>query len=295
MAIFSKPAHYARVIQGGLIVVLLLLFSVPTPTRAQSGANTGGDFGDAPDATNHDNVAMNAYIGGSGLLARYPTVYDATQAGPQGPWHRNPRGHSWLGTDVSAEDNADGPGDSDGVLNLRAITSMANSDHKDDSLGAGRIELPDCGPTTFTYTVSAAVGVVKAKDYVNVWIDYNRNGRWGDTITCTQDDGKPIEFSEWVVINQEVFVSTGPIHMMTPPFYSAHQGTEEHLWMRITLSDVAAAESAKDGSGPTDGFRSGETEDYPLKRWSAPATSQATKLTGGGGTYVPDVAYYYGY
>jgi hypothetical protein len=301
MVLFSGPARTGRAARLGLTaLVLLALFSGSSPARAQIGAGIWGDFGDAPDTTNHHGIPMNAYPGVSGISARYPTVYDPNGPGPQGPWHRNPTGRSWLGaTGVSIEANADLAPDGDGDTNIEpkvnrdgsADVELAN----DTFLAQSGIDLPQCGSTSFAYIVTGAPGVATHRDYVNVWFDWNRDGDWEDSFECTDANGAVATASEWAVRNQEVHVNPGANTVITPNFYSRHIGQVKRLWMRITLAEVEATDSSKDGSGPQGGFATGESSDSLLEPVAPAASSQSIHSMNTGGTYEPEVSFYDSY
>ena len=60
------------------------------------------------------------------------------------------------------------------------------------------LNLPTCRWTTFDYTVNVIDPSVDL--YVNVWLDWNRDGDWDDTVDCAQGPAK-----EWAVQNQLLF------------------------------------------------------------------------------------------
>ncbi len=298
MSMFFGRVGSSRAVCAALSwIALVMLFSLAVPAHAQPTPETWGDLGDAPDTTNHDGENMNAYPKNSGALAHYPTVFDPTQPGPRGPWHRFPAARSWLGGNVSREKNADRGPYEDPFLNMLASGSYANADRRDDSLGSNVISLPDCGETSFTYRVTGAPGIDPHTDYVNVFIDLNRNGIWGDTVTCTAANNESVMVKEWAVKNQQVEVAAGANIIVTPMFYSKHPndiGPDGHLWMRITLSDVALPPGSDDGRGLFHGFDYGETEDHLLMNVVSSEALRQTETTPSS-DYVPDVAYYRSY
>ena len=300
MSMFSglgRSGHTARL--GLTALALLMLFSNSTPTQAQD--NSLGDYGDAPDTTNHFGLPMYAYPDGPAPRpeANYPTVVDIGAGGPQGPWHRNPSARSWLGALAGSEEaNADQAPDADGALNIRPVAGhqgRADYDRADGhTLPTGVIDLPECDLTTFTYGVSGAAGVAGHYDYVNVWFDFNEDGDWEDSFGCVDAVGGGRTVSEWAVQNQVVAVGAGPNILVTPGFTSGHSGTAGRIWMRITLTEVVVASSFYDGSGPLTGYQFGETSDI-LLRPTAPASKQTMQAANGGTSYAPEVSYYHTY
>ncbi len=102
--------------------------------------------------------------------------------------------------------------------------------------------------------------------YVNVWFDWNRDGDWNDVLLCP--DGTQVQ--EWAVQNQLLqFVTSGTYDVTTPAFTCWQPQAvpaEEHIWMRITLSEqqwgMVTSAARAGGDGPAAGYEFGETEDY---------------------------------
>ncbi|MBN1893087.1 T9SS type A sorting domain-containing protein [bacterium] len=218
------------------------------------------DLGDAPDSLNHFNAAMDAY---PGVAARFPTVFQTTASNPHGPVHWDPRGLAYLGHHVTLEVEADQGPDEDPTNNIDPLNGQADLDLADDGV-AMPLSLPHCQPTQFDFTVTV-VNAIQRSLYVNVWMDWNRDGDWNDIFECGDRSA-----NEWAVSNQ-LIVLTGPgvITFATARFLPWHpNGAEDTtgLWMRITLSETiwmpAAAGPAEGGAGPASGYRYGETEDY---------------------------------
>ena len=255
------------------LFAMLLLMVFPAFAAARPAADDPPlppiprDLGDAPDSTNHAGVAMAAY---PGVPANFPTVFDPALGAPQGPLHFAPKADSWLGANVSGENDADLLPDADGVRNITPPANDPNNDWFDDGLAPVNpigIILPQCQQTTFNYIVTGAAGVNPHPARVNVWIDFNRDGDWNDKFVCQTPTGV-FTVTEWAVQNQVVNVVPGSAVWSTPLFRSFHNSTIPMLWMRITLSDTKpplAASGLADGSGPPNGYRTGETEDYILK------------------------------
>ncbi len=220
------------------------------------------DLGDAPDRTNNAGRGMRAYAQ-PWVGARYPTVFDdGSGAGPFGPVHLNNLLVAHLGQGITAETEADVGPDEDGVNNINPVANSADHDEGDDGV-AMPLNLPDCDWNTFDYEVSV---VEPGTDlWVNVWLDFNRDGDWDDTVDCPAGPAR-----EWAVRNQYLFnLPVGQTIITSPAFLSAHpEGTHEQIWMRITLSEQPWRGGSNPGvrgnagSGPQAKYEIGETEDY---------------------------------
>ena len=236
------------------------------------------DLGDAPDSSNSYDVNMTAYPS-MGMLpvvvpGRFPTVYRKGSP-PYGPVHWVPE-IAHLGTRVSQEIEADYGFDQDGGTNLAPSRDAADMDGCDDGV-AMPLYLPPCRETRFAYTVNVNRPVEVL--YVNVWLDFNRDGDWDDVLMCdlptAVSDGRRVA-REWAVRNQVLTGLRPGLHeIRTPGFVSWHPrwavGTDAPIWMRITLSDrpwgIRNADDVADalgwgGSGPENGYWTGESEDY---------------------------------
>jgi len=225
------------------------------------------DLGDAPDSTNNAHVAMMAYPS-QGMLpvvvpASYPTVYnDGSGLGPYGPVHVNAQAVAFLGKKITRETEADTGADEDGVNNIRPSTNTPDRDQGDDGV-VFPLSLPNCWWSTFDYIVNVIDPDTDL--WVNVWIDWNRDGDWDDTLDCPEGPAP-----EWAVQNQLLFnLPVGINQITTPAFLPWHpeNGTED-LWMRITLSGQPwrggsnPGVKGNAGSGPQAKYVIGETEDY---------------------------------
>jgi len=234
------------------------------------------DLGDAPDSSNHYSVSMNAY---PGVQANFPTVYTGTTPlTPHGPIHWQAGSlatggpvDSCLGSMVTAEGEADQGFDEETGNNINPTTDTANGETgtqpwapSDDGLGLwpARV-MTHCVPQTLTYHVNLVTGTV-GTHYVNVWLDWNRDGDWGDVFTCTTANDAP----EWAVQDQLITTTTPGIHAMSTPAFLPYQPADPYdpAWVRITLSERPAPTdtltSRADGRGPPEGYTYGETEDY---------------------------------
>ena len=225
------------------------------------------DLGDAPDSTNNYGVAMMAYPS-QGMLpvvvqAHYPTVYsDGTGTGPYGPVHVNAQAVAFLGKKITRETEADTGPDEDGVNNIRPPADRPNRDQGDDGVDFP-LSLPNCRWSTFDYTVNVIEPDTDL--WVNVWIDWNRDGDWDDTLDCPEGPAP-----EWAVQNQFLFnLPVGINRITTPAIMPWHpQYGAEEIWMRITLSGQPwrggsnPGAKGNGGSGPQAKYEIGETEDY---------------------------------
>ena len=220
------------------------------------------DLGDAPDRTNNINSNMPAYTS-PWVGAFYPTVFDdGTDVGLFGPAHSNNQLVAYLGKSITAETEADIGPDEDGVNNINPAANSPDQDGGDDGV-VMPLSLPHCGWATIDYEVTV---VEPGTDlWVNVWLDFNRDGDWDDTVECTTGPA-----NEWAVQNQLLFdLPAGQTTVTTPAFLSAHpEGLHEEIWMRITLAEQPwrggsnPGQRGNAGSGPESRYEIGETEDY---------------------------------
>jgi hypothetical protein len=235
------------------------------------------DLGDAPDSTNNFWLNMTAYPKGgpSGIKAHYPTVYnDGMAAGPVGPIHSSSLAVAHLGKIVSNEDEADMGPDEDDLNNIKPQTDSPDNDKGDDGV-IFPLNMPQFDWTTFDYNVNVIKPGMNL--WVNVWCDWNRDGDWDDEVAVDDDviimiyPPPPRKFvPEWAVQNQYLInLPAGLNQMTTPAFLSLHpDNASGEIWMRITLSEQpwtggsAPGSRGNGGSGPKDGYGTGETEDY---------------------------------
>ena len=230
------------------------------------------DLGDAPDSSNSFPVPtlMTAYPKGGplGTQANYPTVFGAGSP-PWGPLHLQPKAVAWLGHAVTLENEADIGPDEDGVNNLDPPNDKPDQDEADDSVQIP-LELPHCKQTSFNYGVQIVPGAPWSLDlYVNVWLDWTRDGDWDDAPQCPST-AAVIVADEWAVQNQKISgFGPGYYVIATPLFRCWHPTGEDDpdpIWMRITLSeqewDPIAGTVGYGGAGPQNGYLYGETEDY---------------------------------
>jgi len=229
--------------------------------QGASGEDVKTDLGDAPDSTNNFSNSMVAYQSTQG---HFPTVYDdGSGAGPHGPVHLNETAVAILGGRISGESEADTGPDDDNTNNILPFQNSADLDWADDAIEMP-LSLPNCGWTQFDYEV--AIFDPDVDLWVNVWLDFNRDGDWDDVVECS--DGRMVP--EWAVQNQFLYdLPEGLNQVTTPGFMSVHpKNAPERIWMRITLAEQPwtggsnPGERGNAGSGPVEKYQFGETEDY---------------------------------
>ncbi len=197
-----------------------------------------------------------------GVIANFPTVYDPAIFA-SGPMHRHPRQGPWLGTRVTLEEDADRGADEDCVNNIDPAADRSNQDGGDDGL----TEWPPFPHCEIFHGVEVAItfppGAPEREYYLNMWVDWNHNGAWGDEFDC----GFTV-VSEWAVQNMPVPPEPPGVHYYAPELMAWQDGTNMPIWVRITLSERPAEQP--DGSGPVNGYDYGETEDYYLSQPAPP-------------------------
>lgn len=230
-SIWAQPAAPWR------LVDVFSVLDVPLPGATAATAAPRGDYGDAPDGT-------DAY---SGVPGKYPTRYGTAHSFQGSPGcHTLATGEETLGYDVTAEVDATDPSDPDGVPNL----VDADSDER-------VFVILDGATGRLAFTVDVATAAPQAARYLNVLIDFDQSGSWGQG-----DNG-----SEWPVRNLVVNVDPGSSGaVITPPFpWGAGAPPMSPVWMRALLSREMVDESSYAAAGGWDGsgsFSHGEVEDY---------------------------------
>ncbi|MEJ2646995.1 MAG: GEVED domain-containing protein, partial [Sedimentisphaerales bacterium] len=229
------------------------------------------DLGDAPDSTNHEGRTMKTY--GGTVVANFPTVYQGNPI--HGPIHFQPKAKAYLGNDVTFEDEADTGYDQDPKHNIvptDVFPYSANNDLGDDCIVNTPIYMNHCKLTAFDYKVFVTDLDPNVDLYVNVWIDWNRDGDWNDdghtdqNLRCTTCNSAGY-ISEWCVQNQLLHdLQQGENILTTPGFLAWYpEYGDTHAWMRIMLAEKPwKGGSGAAGSGPAQGYEYGETEDYYL-------------------------------
>ncbi|MEZ4733356.1 MAG: GEVED domain-containing protein [Caldilineaceae bacterium] len=251
-------------LSAAVMVALALL----NPSAAAYAQAPDPDTGDAPDRSNSLNLPMETYPG-SGIVASYPTVFN-DPIGIPGPIHWYATKDAWLGDKVSSEQDADLLPDADGLTNIDPASNKADRDGLDDGVDLDSMFFDQCKMIEFRYHVT--VGAMNGMDrYVNLWFDFNRDGDWDDTLTCTDASGNTYKVPEWAVQDQVLSsgLTPGAYTFVTPPLWVTNPpNAKDPMWMRITLSEQKAPLSPvtgmADGRGIPYGYRTGETEDYLL-------------------------------
>ncbi|MBN1138371.1 MAG: hypothetical protein JXM73_17415 [Anaerolineae bacterium] len=221
------------------------------------------ETGDAPDSTNHAGIGMSNHTGEGPGSAHYPTVADTTPAGgggPAGMCHAVTSSGLRLGATVSAESDADQLTDEDGVTNLDPTSDIPDRD-SDDGLTFPLYWI-DGTPALITYTVTAPASAAAGDRYVNIWVDWNRDGDWADDAAACVHGTR----DEHVLVNQVVNVPGQVAPGTTAAFPVQVNPCQpilmDRAWVRITLSDTPISDANDDGRGPGYCFAEGETEDY---------------------------------
>lgn len=228
------------------------------------------DLGDAPDSDGVRSRRMTAYSNGpTGVVdAHFPTLFSDADGRPIGPLHLNPLLVAHLGESVSLEVAADEGPDQDGENNIEPATDQADQDGDDDGV-IFPIAMPDCGWASLDYVINV---IDPNQDlWVNVWMDFNRDGDWDDDTSTDPEMGDGQRYvTEWAVQNQLLFgLPAGLNRVSAPAFMAWHpEKGPEAIWMRITLSEIPyrggdnPGVTGNAGSGPAEGYAIGETEDY---------------------------------
>lgn len=256
-------------------IACLALGNCTLSVNQASCSDAEADLGDAPASANNYAVPMTAYM--PNLQANFPTVW-GTGLGPRHHWSQV---DAWLGATVTGEFNADWPPDQDGLTNIDPPANQANRDNllhgpEDDGVPLP-IPLIDCNNTGFPVQVSVASPLMYGPipRYFNIWFDWNGDGDWADTLSCSGGFSAP----EWAVRNQWAGFSP-PSFWLTPQFVSkivVVKNRPYENWMRASIADMPAP-APEDGHGPVGGYDLGETEDYYL--FLQPALTKWAELSG---------------
>ncbi|MFC1723728.1 right-handed parallel beta-helix repeat-containing protein, partial [Nanoarchaeota archaeon] len=276
--------------RGYLILILITLF---IGIYGCSGGITGKvidgpvgelDLGDAPDSTNQyyygggPSPWMLAYTGVNGM---FPTTHLTGPVPPYGPCHTN--FFARLGTEISLENESDQiiP-DQDAEANINVISSIPDRDSvlqpfgMDDGLKYvplnttnRQFPMEHCAPTTIPVEITVSGGPYTSDwtAYLNMWIDYNTDGDWGnlsvgDAVECHTAADTP----EWVVKNMAVANlvdgGSGLGTFVVNVTFNGYVPDELEAWMRVQVTEVQVGSGYADGSGPLTCYEDGETEDY---------------------------------
>jgi hypothetical protein len=252
------------------------------------------DYGDAPDSSNPFGNPMSIHPNGAiAQPAFYPTFF--TGAPGTGPRHNNAGANpnlngapaiaidSALGLEiaptgalVSRVSNEAGAAllpDQDNRRNLipapNPAFSRSNRDGFDNAFtsptGAPtQLRFAPCQSALIQYaqfvrTPWAGNAFYTGTRFVNVWIDFNRDGDWADNNLggpCPVG-GAPAD--EWFIRNVPAPNFSGVFMLPPRPMPNLNDGRP--MWLRISIADSAAPQNSI-GNGPANGYRFGETEDH---------------------------------
>jgi Cys-rich repeat protein len=253
------------------------------------------EFGDAPDSTNSwNNAQMTAYppFGPAGIAANYPTVLLAGSP-PYGPCHYNY--YVVLGQEISFEYEADTGYDQDSVNNIIPFSDWPDNDsvslqfqmddglkHVPVNISTNYLCFAHCQQTSIPVEVTftgGAQGPWNAS--LNIWIDYNRDGNWNDTVSCPPTG---LGVSEWVVQNFHIpypanlIGSAGTQTLIVNPAFIGYEPADDN-WIRVQITPNDVDYDFYDGSGPGYCYEDGETEDYYVVCASTTTTVPTTTTT----------------
>ena len=244
------------------------------------------DAGDAPED-------VQAYPGVPGFFptCQYPGLPGTQQLAPGCPpistppgltgyvEHRRALGNPlafWLGcwnpgvdsefdgkmNDTGAPASACNPGQPTDCVEPAFGLNFAQDECYGDGVDAGiraALQFIACRQATVTFD---AMNCGAPRDvYLNVLVDWNRDGDWNDNFVCPQAGCA----YEWAVKNVLIVLPSGCTTMSSPAFLVGPNPGEG--WLRVTLSEQPAPDDFPwNGtlSVPTQVFEAGETEDYPV-------------------------------
>lgn len=183
-----------------------------------SAAATLLDFGDAPD---HKRTF---YTGGT-AIGVFPSLLAADGA------RTLATDRVWLGDRVNREQNS----------------KQVNADEHDDGV---TLALSSCTKSTARFRVHVAnPGVTKGTAYLNLFVDWNKDGVWSGRDRCA---------AEWAIQNHPINLGkqAKAIEVYAPTFTAGVP--TRGLWYRAVVT-VDQPMTSERGKGV---FRSGEVEDY---------------------------------
>jgi len=124
--------------------------------------------------------------------------------------------------------------------------------------GVRRPSLIACRTATITMDISNCN--LPRQAFLNVCVDFNRDGDWNDNFPCPGACAY-----EWAIVNVPIAIPPGCLTFVSPPFLVGPQPGPG--WMRVSISDDAMPPDYPwNGtvSLPGSVARGGETEDYPV-------------------------------
>jgi hypothetical protein len=268
---------------------------VPPQPEPEPGCNNQcPDYGDAPDSSNPagNPMSMNPN-GGLPPLAFYPTIF--TGAAGTGPKHLNAGANPNLnGAPANAIDSALGLESSlSGTLFSRVSNEidpmlLPDQDNRRNIAPApflpvarsnrdgfdNAFTLPSGGPTLLRFAPCQSAAMQYAQfvrtpwagnafytgtRFVNVWIDFNRDGDWADNNLGGPCPGVGVSVDEWFMRNIPAPAASGVF--LLPPHPMPSGLGDRPMWLRISIADSQAPANSI-GNGPANGYRFGETEDH---------------------------------
>lgn len=239
-----------------------------------------GELGDAPED-------VLAYPGG--VIGHFPTCI-ASGGSANFVYHMAPTGHFGPLADLEGEGNQDLCGfpvyehdechgaDGDGGLLMPASYVLIGGSPFVCSTGPRAALGGPCQKVVWGADLDIMIDNAGGPDLLlNVLADWDMNGQWGNTVTCSNGDTG----FEHILVNQPVpggFV--GPAStLLLPDCQILNDGG--YVWLRFTLSDAPVPQNW-DGEGL---FGDGETEDYLV--WVAQPTAAPEVPQAGLGLSVP--------
>ncbi len=258
------------------------------------------DLGDAPDSTNPTGNPMSIHPSGAlAQLAFYPTYFSG--AAGTGPIHLNagngrtaasPPGIAidsalglqinpagTMGSIVSNEQNAISLLDQDTIKrNIIPAPNPANGRSNRDGFdnaftfpsGAPTsLRFPSCSSSTIQYSQFIhppwlVNDFYAGPRFINVWIDFNRDGDWADSglgAACP-GGGAAGGVNEWFIQNMPALPFSG-VFLLPPKLMPDFPNDNRPMWLRISIAERPAPASSI-GNGPVNGYKFGETEDHLL-------------------------------
>lgn len=229
----------APVFRSFLSLSAFILFAACAAGTAGPGGPPG-DYGDAPDGGPTQYPSIFAQVG------QFPTLSASNGANTQD------LNGARLGPDVSAENDANDPADSDGQPNLNPV----NTDSDDGPLRMV-LQIVSIPPPAFVdLQLTVPAGGRSGQYWLNMLIDMNMDGEWGGTAA----PGNP----EWVVQNVPITLTAGQSIVYRTDYFAYGNGNRlpDPAWMRVTLTAEPAPGPNWTGEGT---FSAGEVEDHLLR------------------------------
>lgn len=261
----KKPyAHWSKWRVSIILLAVLLVVALPVVVQGREGL----DFGDAPEAA-------LAYPS-TGVVGAFPTCYNVPTAG----WIQHTNFGAYFGprVDFEPEGNAGlcplfNPNsyDQDECFNDGDAGLIVPEPYTIQGPVGSEVVVPCANSTgtplgnvcqTAVWGVNVDINVTnnmpsETLGYLNVLMDWNQNGQWGDIENCPTMGSAP----EHVLVNFVVpNPYSGPLSSLGPPTFLIGPNSG-YVWTRFTISEDPVPQDWK-GEGD---FEDGETEDYLLR------------------------------